>query len=302
MATLMPKERASTWWHLARLPLLALIVSVLVPYYWMAIGAFKTVPELMQVPPTFWVENPTINNFYDPGYVEGENVKGHWAGIFQRESDGYGFGHYYLNSLGVTLFVTTLSLLAASFVAFVLTKKPFPGSRALFNLMLASMMVPWEVTIIPNFITVTELGWINRYEALLFPSLAKAFVVFYFRQMILSLPNDLIDAATMDGAGTLRTWWSVVLPLLRPGLAAIGIPVAIAEWNNFLWPLLVINDPSHTTLPLALGKLAGNLTFDPQSAGVLMAASLAVSLPAVIAFLMFQRQFIDGLTAGASKG
>lgn len=299
---LVPNEKTSRWWAVAKLPLLLLVASVLVPYYWMAIGAFKTVPELVQQPPTFWVEEPTTQNFYDPGYVEGEERPGHWAGIFQRESEGWGFAHYYLNSLGITAFVTVVSLLAASFVAFVLTKRPFPGSRLLFNLLLASMMVPWEVTIIPNFITVTELGWINRYEALLIPGLAKAFVVFYFRQMILSIPNDLIDAATMDGAGTLRIWWSVVLPLLRPGLAAIGIPVAIAEWNNFLWPLLVINDAQHMTLPLVLGKLAGNLTFDPQSAAVLMAASLVVSLPAVIAFLLFQRQFIDGLTAGATKG
>lgn len=295
-------EKASRWWTLAKLPLLVLVVSVLVPYYWMVIGAFKTVPELVQQPPTFWVREPTTQNFYDPGYVDGEQREGHWAGIFQRESEGWGFAHYYLNSLGITVFVTVVSLLAASFVAFVLTKRPFPGSRLLFNLLLASMMVPWEVTIIPNFITVTELGWINRYEALLIPGLAKAFVVFYFRQMILSLSNDLIDAATMDGAGTLRIWWSIVLPILRPGLAAIGIPVAIAEWNNFLWPLLVINDAQHMTLPLVLGKLAGNLTFDPQSAAVLMAASLVVSLPAVIAFLLFQRQFIDGLTAGATKG
>lgn len=299
---LMPNEKTSPAWLLAKLPLLILIVTVLVPYYWMAIGAFKTVPELVQQPPTFWVEAPTTQNFYDPGFVEGEDKPDHWPGIFQRESEGWGFVHYYLNSLGITLFVTIVSLLAASLVAFVLTKRPFPGSRFLFNLLLASMMVPWEVTIIPNFITVSELGWINGYQALLIPGLAKAFVVFYFRQVMLSLSADLIDAATMDGAGTLRIWWSIVLPVVRPGLAAIGIPVAIGEWNNFLWPLLVINDSQHMTLPLALGKLAGNLTFDPQSGAVLMAASLAVSLPAVIAFLMFQRQFIDGLTAGASKG
>jgi ABC-type glycerol-3-phosphate transport system permease component len=298
---LMPHEKGSSWWLVARIPLIILIVSVLVPYYWMTIGAFKTVPELVQQPPTFWVEKPTTQNFYDPGFVEGEEHPDQWAGIFQRESEGWSFFHYYLNSLGITVFVTVLSLLAASLVAFVLTKRPFPGSRLLFNLLLASMMVPWEVTIIPNFVTVTDLGWINSYQALMIPGLAKAFVVFYFRQIMLSLSNDLIDAATIDGASTLRIWWSVVLPVVRPGLAAIGIPVAISEWNNFLWPLLVVNDAQHMTLPLELGKLAGNLTFDPQSAGVLMAASLAVSLPAVIAFLLFQRQFIDGLTAGSSK-
>ncbi|WKB55839.1 carbohydrate ABC transporter permease [Eleftheria terrae] len=299
---LLPNETSSRWWTLARLPLLALVVSVLLPYYWMAIGAFKTVPELVQQPPTFIVERPTLQNFHDRGYTPAEPRDGHWAGILQHTEDQSGFLRFYLNSLGVTLFVTAVSLLAASLVAFVLVKRPFPGSRLLFNLLLASMMVPWEVTIIPNFITVTDLGWISTYQALLVPGLAKAFVVFYFRQIMLSLSNDLIDAATMDGAGTLRIWWSIVLPITRPSLAAIGIPVAIAEWNNFLWPLLVVNESSHMTLPLMLGKLAGNLTFDPQSAGVLMAGSLLVSLPAIVAFLAFQRQFIDGLTAGASKG
>jgi len=301
MTTLL-NEKPSRWLTLARAPLWLLLASMLVPYYWMTIGAFKTAPELVQQPPTFWVQEPTLQNFYDPDWVDDAQDPDHWAGIFQRVSEGYGFGYYYLNSLAVTLFVTVVSILAASFVAFVLTKRPFPGSRVLFNLLLASMMVPWEVTIIPNFLTVAQLGWINTYPALLVPGLTKAFVVFYFRQIILSVSSELIDAATMDGAGTVRIWWSVVLPLLRPALAAIAIPVAISEWNNFLWPLLVINDAQHMTLPLQLGKMAGNLSYNPQSAAVLMAGSLIASLPAVLAFLFFQRQFVDGLTAGATKG
>jgi ABC-type glycerol-3-phosphate transport system permease component len=298
----LPYEKTSRWFLLARAPLLVLLFSMLVPYYWMSIGAFKTVTELVQQPPTFTVHKPTLQNFYDPNWVGDAKDPDHWEGIFQRVSEGYGFAYHYLNSLGVTLFIGIVSILAASFVAFVLTKRPFPGSRALFNLMLISMMVPWEVTIIPNFLTVAQLGWINTYAALMVPGLAKAFVVFYFRQIILSVSNELIDAATMDGAGTVRIWWSVVLPLLRPGLAAIAIPVAIGEWNSFLWPLLVINDSAHMTLPLDLGKMAGNISYNPQSAAVLMAGSLMASVPAVIAFLFFQRQFVNGLTAGATKG
>ena len=298
----LPNEKPSRWLMLARAPLWLLLASMLVPYYWMTIGAFKTVTELVQQPPTFTVHKPTLQNFYDPDWVDNPRDPDHWDGIFQRVNEGYGFGHHYLNSLLVTLFVTIVSILAASFVAYVLTKRPFPGSRALFNLMLLSMMVPWEVTIIPNFLTVASLGWINTYPALLVPGLVKAFVVFYFRQIILSVSNELIDAAKMDGAGTVRTWWSVVLPLLRPGLAAIAIPVAISEWNSFLWPLLVINDAQHMTLPLQLGKMAGNISYNPQSAAVLMAGSLVASLPAIAVFLFFQRQFVNGLTAGATKG
>jgi ABC-type glycerol-3-phosphate transport system permease component len=298
----MPHERSSRWLRLARLPLWLLVASMLLPYYWMVTGSFKTVSELMRKPPTFHVEEPTLRNFHNPDWTGSSADPERQAGIFQVNVDGWGFARFYANSLMVTLFVTAVSLLAASFVAFVLTKRPFPGSRWLFNLLLVSMMVPWEVTIVPNFVTVAHMGWINSYAALLVPGLAKAFVVFYFRQIILAIPDELVDAALMDGAGTLRTWWSVVLPLLRPALAAIGIPVAIGEWNNFLWPLLVVNDAQYMTLPLELGKMAGNLTFAPQIAAVLMAGSLLASLPAVIAFLLLQRQFVDGLTAGATKG
>jgi ABC-type glycerol-3-phosphate transport system permease component len=298
----LPNERLSRWWLLARLPLAVLLVSVLVPYYWMSLGSFKTVEELMQVPPTFVVQEPTLDNFYNPRHVEGVVAPKSGPGILQRQEDGYGFWRYFANSLLVTTVVTVFSLLAASLVAFVLCKRPFPGSGVLFNLLLLSMMVPWEVTIIPNFMTVAQLGWLNSYWALLVPGLAKAFAVFYFRQVFLNFPNELLDAATMDGAGVVRTWWSVVLPVVRPALAAIGIPVAIAEWNNFMWPLLVISNHEHATLPLALGRLAGALASDPQSAGVVMAASLLASLPAVVLFLVFQRQFIEGLSAGATKG
>ena len=300
--SLLPNESGAGWLRLARLPLWLLVASMLLPYYWMVTGAFKTPSELLRKPPTFWVEQPTLKNFHNPGWAGSTADPELQAGISQVNVDGWGFARFYANSVLVTLFVTTVSLLAASFVAFVLTKRPFPGSRALFNLLLVSMMVPWEVTIVPNFVTVAHMGWINSYAALLVPGLAKAFVVFYFRQIILSIPDELVDAAVMDGAGTLRTWWSVVLPLLRPALAAIAIPVALGEWNNFLWPLLVVNDAQYMTLPLQLGKMAGNLTFSPQSAAVLMAGSLLASLPAVIAFLLLQRQFVDGLTAGATKG
>jgi ABC-type glycerol-3-phosphate transport system permease component len=288
--------------HLLRVPLWLLVPAMLLPYYWMAIGAFKQVAELLRQPPTLWPQSPTLQNFFNPAWTGTTADPDKLAGILQVSVEGHGFLRFYANSLLVTTVVTVASLLAASLVAFVLTKKPFPGSRWLFRALLVSMMLPWEVTIVPNFVTVAQLGWINSYAALLVPGLAKAFVVFYFRQAMLSVPDELISAATLDGAGTLRTWWSVVLPLLRPSLAAIAIPVAVGEWNNFLWPLLVVNDAATLTLPLQLGKMAGDLSFNPQSAAVLMAGSLLASLPAVVLFLLFQKQFVAGLQAGATKG
>ena len=199
-----------------RLPLWLLLPVMLLPYYWMAIGAFKPVAELLRQPPTLWPQQPTAQNFFNPAWAGTTADPTKLAGILQVSVEGHGFLRFYANSLLVTFVVTAASLLAASLVAFVLTKKPFPGSRWLFRALLLSMMLPWEVTIVPNFVTVAQLGWINSYAALMVPGLAKAFVVFYFRQAMLAVPDELVAAATLDGAGTLRTWWSVVLPMLRP--------------------------------------------------------------------------------------
>ncbi len=287
---------------LLRLPFYLLAVSVMIPYYWMATNAFKTIPEIVRNPPTWWVHTFTLDNFFNPDAVPGApKDSAEFLGVFQIFANT-GFAQFYLNSVVITLITVVGSLLLASLVAYVLVKRPFPGSGVLFALLLGSMMIPWEVTIIPNFLTVRDLGWINSYQALILPGLAKAFAVFFFRQAILAIPDDLVDAARIDGAGELRIWWSVVLPLLRPALAAIAIPVMLSEWNNYLWPLLVVNDDAHQTLPLALGKLAGNLTYDPRGAGPMMAASFLVSLPMVIVFLLFQRQFVQGLSSGATKG
>lgn len=221
-------ERVNPWlMRLLKLPFYILALSVMIPYYWMATGAFKSLAEVVKNPPSFIVENPTLKNFFNPAYQDG--AIGEWKGLFQRYTEGLGFWQFYFNSLMVTVFVVAVSLLLASLVAYVLVKHPFPGSNVLFVLLLASMMVPWEVTIIPNFLTVRDLGWLNTFSALMIPGLAKAFVVFFFRQAILSIPNSLIDAARIDGAGELRIWWQIVMPMLRPALAAIAIPVALGE-------------------------------------------------------------------------
>lgn len=296
-------ERLPAWLTgLLKLPFFILAISVMIPYYWMATNAFKPIPEIVHNPPTWWIHTFTFDNFYNPdANIKNSGKTDEFQGIFQIFANT-GFMHFYMNSVFITVLVVVTSLLIASLVAYVLVKHPFPGSNVLFFLLLGSMMIPWEVTIIPNFLTMTDLHWQSSYQALIFPGLAKAFAVFFFRQVIQSIPNELIDAARIDGAGELRIWWSVVLPIVRPALAAIAIPVMLGEWNNYLWPLLVVDDDAHQTLPLALGKLAGNLTYDPRAAGPLMAASLLVSLPMVAIFLAFQRQFVQGLTSGATKG
>lgn len=291
--------RKSGWRKILRLPLYLLALTMVLPYYWMVIGAFKSVPELKKVPPTFIVENPSLNNFYDS---VGNLPPDHTQGLFQRLTDApWGFGSFFVNSIFVTVSVTVLSLLIASAAAYVLAKLRIPGRNLIFILVVASMMVPWQVLFIPNFLTIKNLGWINTFEALIVPALPKAFAVFFLRQFMIGLPDEMLEAARIDGASEFRIWWQIVLPLVRPALTAIAIFTVLGEWNNFVWPLVVIQDAQHGTIPLALSRL-NQSAFGSSTLGVLMAGSLLASIPTVIMFLTFQKQFVEGITVAGVKG
>ena len=293
-------ENRRTFWSVgAKVPFVLLALTMLVPYYWMAIGSLKPVPELMRTPPTFTVEKPTLNNFYDP---QGNTPPNHVEGLFQRFTNvPWRFGTFYLNSVVVTVINTVVSLVFASAAAYVLAKLRLPGRNAIFLIVVASMMVPWQVTIIPNFLTMRDFGWINSYTALIVPALAKAFAVFFLRQYMSTLPDDLFDAARIDGAGEVRIWWSIVLPLVGPALTAMAIFVLLGEWNNFLWPLIVVQDDLHATLPLILARMSNTL-LSPATTGVVMVASLLTSVPTVLFFLFFQKQFVEGIALTGVKG
>lgn len=307
--------------QLIRFPFYVLAISVLFPYYWLVTSAFKPIDEIVRRPPPLIIEKPTLKNFHNPVFANmteeekkqlanqrnDPNVEKQWAGFFERVKFP-NFLRILSNSVGITIVVTVLSILLASIAAYVLVRKPFPGSGFIFILLLASMMIPWQVTLIPNFLVTKSLGWLNNsitllpYLALIVPMLPKAYAVFFFRQAISVMPNDLFDAARIDGASELRVWWQIVLPLLRPSIAAIAIFVALGEYNAFLWPLIVVRDDAHFTLPLMIARLAGSLGSDPLSGGVIMAATLLMSIPAVIFFVFFQRQFMEGMTSGSLKG
>ena len=292
-------SKRTAWRKVARLPLYLLAVTMVLPYYWMLIGAFKSVPELKRNPPSFIVENPSFNNFFDPA---GNKPPDHTLGLFQRLTDApWGFGTFYFNSIMITVTVTVFSLLIASAAAYVLAKLQIPGRNVLFIIVIASMMVPWQVLFIPNFLTVKNLGWINTFQALIIPALPKAFAVFFLRQFMLSLPDEMLEAARIDGASEFRIWWQIVLPLVRPALTAITIFTVLGEWNNFVWPLVVIQDSEHATIPLALSRLNQSF-FGSSTLGVLMAGSLLASIPTVIMFLTFQKQFVEGIALSSVKG
>jgi multiple sugar transport system permease protein len=281
------------------IPVLTLALFTMIPYYWMLTGAFKPVPELRKNPPTFYIESPTLNNFFDP---EGNEPPDHIKGVFQRFEDVEGgFMRFYFNSIFVSGTVTVGVLLVASLAAYVLAKHRFPGRQFFFLLFIASMMVPWQVMLIPGFLIMRDFGWIDTFQALIIPALPKAFVVFFLRQFMLSLPDDLLDAARVDGASEIRIWWSIILPLIRPALVAMSIFVFLAEWNNFVWPLVIVQSPELRTLPLGLSLLNSTLSGAPVL-GVMMAAALLTSLPTLIMFVIFQKQFVRGIALTGIKG
>ncbi|KAB2862745.1 MAG: carbohydrate ABC transporter permease [Anaerolineae bacterium] len=279
----------------------ALFVAVftLIPYYWMLLGAFKTVPELNRIPPTFIVEKPTLNSFYD---AKGELPPDHTRGLFQiYPGTKFGFFRYLFNSVFISGSITFASLMIAALAAFVLAKHKFPGRDFFFLMFIASMMIPWQVTIIPNFLNVSDFGWIDSYWALLIPALPKAFALFFLRQYMLSLPDEMLEAGRLDGASEFRIFRSLVLPLVGPALVSMGLFIWLNEWNNLVWPLIVIRSEELRTLPLIMTTMV-----DPFSGaskqGVAMAAALLTSIPTLILFIAFQKQFIQGIAVTSVKG
>jgi multiple sugar transport system permease protein len=283
-------------------PLLLAAVVMILPYYWMVIGAFKSFPELQAAPPTFIVQNPTFDNFFNPDWSRDEAKTQELQGLFQNWPQTVGgFLRFYANSLIVATANTIAGLIVASIAAYVLSKHKFPGRNAIFVLILASMMVPWQVTLIPGFMIVRDFGWIDTYLALIIPAIPKAFTLFFLRQYMLSIPNDLIDAARVDGAGEVRIWWQVMLPLVVPAMIAMGLFMFLGEWNNLIWPLVVVHSQDMRTLPVIMSTMVSAYS-TPTQLGLVMAASLLVSLPTLILFIVFQKQFVRGIALTGIKG
>ncbi|MER5427115.1 carbohydrate ABC transporter permease [Streptosporangium roseum] len=295
-------RRSTSWAGWAKTPLYLLAITMIVPFYWMVITAFKPVSEITRNPPSSVPERPTTLGYSDPAWRPDADTPGHVAGLFQRFTEvDLGFWRFAINSVVIAGVVTVLALLAASLAAYVITKHDIRGRRVIFLMILGSMMIPWQTTLIPNYLVVRNLGWIDSYLGYIIPAIPKAFVVFFLVQYLRSIPNDLIEAARIDGAGEWRIWWQVVMPLLRPALAAMSIFVMLNEWNNFLWPLIIVESDRMANLPVALARLNSAFT-GAQHMGVIMAASPLASLPTVVFFLLFQKHFTRGIAMSGLKG
>jgi multiple sugar transport system permease protein len=209
------------------------------------------------------------------------------------------FGRYYLNSLIVATGTTVLQILVASLAAFAFARLRFRGRDALFLLYLATLMIPFQVTMIPNFIIVRLLGWFNSYQALILPSAFSVFSTFLLRQYFLGLPLDYDEAARMDGATSWRIWWQIILPLSGPVLATLAIFNFQAAWNDFLWPLVVTQTPEMRTIPVGLASFQGQYSTEWH---LLMAGSVVALLPVLMLYIIGQNWFVRGITLSGIGG
>jgi multiple sugar transport system permease protein/arabinosaccharide transport system permease protein len=260
--------------------LILLVVLTIVPFLYMMLSAFKPNTEIFGTPITFFPQNPTF-----------ENVQSLLA--------NFPFARWAFNTIVVAVFGSLLSVLLSSLAGFAFAKYEFRYKNVLFMLMLATLLIPNQVLLVPQFEVVRTLGWFNTYEGLIIPRAVGAFGIFLMRQYTVSLPSELLDAARIDGATEFGIWWRIVLPLVRPGLAVLGILSFTGLWNDFFWPLIITTDPSMFVVNLGISSLVG--PYDYQY-GILLSGTLLACLPVIIIFLFFQRQFIAGFTEGAFKG
>jgi multiple sugar transport system permease protein len=255
-------------------------VVMVFPFVWMFLSAFKVPGQIIRYPPV-WIPNPwTLDSF-------------------EKAWETIALGRLFINSLFQASVVTTIVLITSSLTGYVLAKFRFPGRELLFIALLSTMMIPWPVFLLPQYIVVVWLQLINTYWALLLPGLYSSFGIFLFRQFMHSIPNDLLDAARIDGAGEHRIFWRIVLPLCGPPLAALGIFTFMWNWDSLLWPLIVLNDDNLYTLPIGLA-LASNLYWTDY--GLVMAGSTISVIPVVIVYLLFQRWFVEGIALTGIKG
>ena len=262
--------------------LLAGSFMALLPFFWMVITSLKSPEDMFTMPPE-WIPNPITFDAYE------------------RLFSLIPFARQFFNTLFVTVVIVLGQLLFSSMGAYAFARLRFPFREQLFLLFLATLMVPTVVTLIPTFIIIREFGWINTYMALIAPAaLGSAFATFLLRQFMLTIPEELEEAAKLDGAGHPTIFFRIILPLVRPALAVVAVFAFIYFWNDFLWPLVAINSESMKVLTVGIATLAAS--HYGTDWGVLMAGSVLTVLPLVVVFFLAQRQIVEGIASTGLKG
>jgi ABC-type glycerol-3-phosphate transport system permease component len=263
---------------LRHLTLVAVSFVMLIPFYWVLKTAI-TNENIYEYPPGLLPKQPHLFNFVDVWYL-------------------IPFPRYLVNSIVVSAIAVTGNVVFNAMAGYALTRS-FPGKRAVLALFLSCMLIPFQATIIPAYLVTARMGLLNTYFGLAFPLLSTIVCIFVFKAAFEAVPKSLIDAARIDGLGEWRIIARVLLPLSKPAIATNVILSFIWSWNNFLWPLLITRDPQMQTLPLGLARF---LSYMEDTTGALYAFAVMVLAPSILVFLMAQKEFIRGLTSGATKG
>lgn len=269
------------------LVIIAIATIMLIPFVWMLSASFKTQADVMKIP-IDWI----------PDYFYVDNYK-NVLGIGDTSSTNYHFLLSYFNSIKVAVISTAVAAVSATLAGYAFAKLKFKGSNILFIIYLAQMMVPSQLTLIPRFVMFSELGWVNTHASLIVPKMIAVSTTFMMRQAFLSTPDELRESAKLDGAGEFRIWAQVMVPLVKPTIAAGATVLFLEAWNSYLDPLVFISDWRKWTLPLALNQFVGA---EVTQYNLTMAACCLAVIPVFAVFLFGQKFFLKGLTVGAVKG
>jgi multiple sugar transport system permease protein len=269
--------------------LVLLALGFLAPVAWAILSAFKPAIDIIRYPLAFDPTTFTLDNFTE---------------MFADVPIGLGF----LNTSVVLVFKGAITLFFAPLAAYAFAKYDFPGKNLIFGAVLVTLMLPTIVLIIPLLLEMKELGWVNTYQALILPGSVDAFAIFWMRQVIAAVPDELLDAARVDGCGEFGIFWRIVVPVIRPGLAGLAVLTVMNIYNDFVWPVVVASSERMATLQVMLSTLAATISGNKIGAdyatvtGELLAAASVALIPLLVIFIAFQRHFINGILAGSVKG
>ena len=255
----------------------------MLPIAWMIYASFKTTTEIFKFPP--WLP-PAVWSF--------EN--------YRRLLVEWPYPYWYINSIVYAAVVTVFVIFFCSLAGFAFAKYLFRAKNLLFIILIGSTMIPFQLILIPLFILMSRIDWINHPNAMIIPWMAPAFGIFLMRQFIQAVPSELMESARIDGASEFRIYAQIIVPLVRPGLTTLAILTFLGSWNSFIWPLMVLRGNEVITLPVGIASMASEATGSRLPYGEMMAAATMVSVPIILLFIALQRHFISGLTIGAVKG
>jgi ABC-type glycerol-3-phosphate transport system permease component len=262
--------------------LIAVSTFMLLPFIWMVSTSLKPESEIFRLPPVLVSPNFSLDSYRN---------------LFEQRN----ILRVITNTFIIAFCSTALQLFFCSLGGYGFAKFKFWGRHKLFAILIGTMIVPFSVTMVPLYVIMQNLGWIDTFWPMIIPGAASAFGIFFMRQYIASISNELLDAARIDGAGEFGIFTRIVLPIISPGLTSLGLIFFMGAWNNFMWPLVILKSPDNFTLPIAIRSYVGGVIGRPVF-NLQMAASVLSIIPLLIIFLVFQRRFLEGITAGAVKG